>query len=147
MLRSLFTRSRRYVLIIGNAGAVLSYIVSGQVHARWSVSSADAESLRTIAEALNKRRGAPLTVLFDILEQSYRREAIPPVGVMDRSKVLKRRLTIAYPNFDIKAALALDEKVGPMAPFGGFKQSGFGRDLGREALDGYTESKTIWVGL
>jgi len=33
------------------------------------------------------------------------------------------------------------------APFGGFKQSGYGRDLGREALDGYTESKTVWVGL
>jgi aldehyde dehydrogenase (NAD+) len=35
----------------------------------------------------------------------------------------------------------------PAAPFGGFKQSGYGRDLGREALDGYTESKTVWVGL
>ncbi|MDH3497780.1 MAG: aldehyde dehydrogenase family protein [Gemmatimonadota bacterium] len=33
------------------------------------------------------------------------------------------------------------------APFGGFKASGYGRDLGREALDGYTESKTVWVGL
>jgi aldehyde dehydrogenase (NAD+) len=33
------------------------------------------------------------------------------------------------------------------APFGGFKQSGYGRDLGREALDGYTESKTVWIGL
>ncbi len=33
------------------------------------------------------------------------------------------------------------------APFGGFKASGFGRDLGREALDGYTESKTVWMGL
>jgi aldehyde dehydrogenase (NAD+) len=33
------------------------------------------------------------------------------------------------------------------APFGGFKQSGYGRDLGREALDGYTDSKTVWVGL
>ncbi len=33
------------------------------------------------------------------------------------------------------------------APFGGFKQSGFGRDLGRVALDGYTETKTVWVGL
>ncbi len=35
----------------------------------------------------------------------------------------------------------------PAAPFGGYKQSGFGRDLGRVALDGYTESKTVWVGL
>ncbi|MBI1968190.1 MAG: aldehyde dehydrogenase family protein [Gemmatimonadetes bacterium] len=33
------------------------------------------------------------------------------------------------------------------APFGGFKASGFGRDLGKEALDGYTEVKTVWVGL
>ncbi len=32
-------------------------------------------------------------------------------------------------------------------PFGGFKASGFGRDLGREALDGYTDVKTVWVGL
>ncbi|MEW6071133.1 MAG: aldehyde dehydrogenase family protein [Planctomycetota bacterium] len=35
----------------------------------------------------------------------------------------------------------------PAAPFGGFKASGFGRDLGREALDGFLETKTIWVGL
>jgi acyl-CoA reductase-like NAD-dependent aldehyde dehydrogenase len=33
------------------------------------------------------------------------------------------------------------------APFGGYKASGFGRDLGREALDGYTETKTVWMGL
>jgi len=35
----------------------------------------------------------------------------------------------------------------PAAPFGGYKFSGFGRDLGREALDNYTETKTVWVGL
>ncbi|HXH63708.1 MAG TPA: aldehyde dehydrogenase family protein [Gemmatimonadales bacterium] len=33
------------------------------------------------------------------------------------------------------------------APFGGFKASGFGRDLGRDALDGYLETKTVWVAL
>ena len=33
------------------------------------------------------------------------------------------------------------------APFGGFKASGFGRDLGRDALDGYLETKTVWVSL
>ena len=35
----------------------------------------------------------------------------------------------------------------PAAPFGGYKFSGFGRDLGKEALDNYTELKTVWVGL
>ena len=32
-------------------------------------------------------------------------------------------------------------------PFGGYKQSGFGRELGREALDQYTQTKSVWVDL
>jgi acyl-CoA reductase-like NAD-dependent aldehyde dehydrogenase len=32
-------------------------------------------------------------------------------------------------------------------PFGGFKQSGFGRELGMHAVDHYTELKTIWMNL
>jgi aldehyde dehydrogenase (NAD+) len=37
--------------------------------------------------------------------------------------------------------------VGPMAPFGGFKASGYGRENGLEALREYTEVKTVWVEL
>jgi aldehyde dehydrogenase (NAD+) len=32
------------------------------------------------------------------------------------------------------------------APFGGYKQSGYGRELGRQGLDLYTETKTVFVG-
>ncbi len=37
--------------------------------------------------------------------------------------------------------------VGPMAPFGGVKASGMGRENGLEALHEYTEHKTVWVEL
>ena len=37
--------------------------------------------------------------------------------------------------------------MDPTAPFGGFKESGFGRDLGVDAVRSYTHSKTVWVGL
>jgi aldehyde dehydrogenase (NAD+) len=35
----------------------------------------------------------------------------------------------------------------PALPFGGFKQSGFGRELGMHAIEHYTELKSVWVNL
>jgi len=32
-------------------------------------------------------------------------------------------------------------------PFGGFKQSGLGRENGREGVESYTETKTVTIGL
>jgi acyl-CoA reductase-like NAD-dependent aldehyde dehydrogenase len=37
--------------------------------------------------------------------------------------------------------------VDPAAPFGGFKASGHGREMGSYALDLYTEVKSVWVDL
>jgi acyl-CoA reductase-like NAD-dependent aldehyde dehydrogenase len=61
---------------------------------------------------------------------------------------------------DIKLAhrVAADIKAGSVwintynalasaSPFGGYKQSGFGRDLGADALDQYTNVKSVWVAL
>ncbi len=33
------------------------------------------------------------------------------------------------------------------APFGGVKQSGYGREMGHAVLDAYTQTKTVWVNL
>ena len=37
--------------------------------------------------------------------------------------------------------------LGPYAPFGGFGQSGLGRENGADALNEYTEVKSVWVEL
>ena len=33
------------------------------------------------------------------------------------------------------------------APWGGVKASGWGREMGREAIDLYTEVKSVWMAL
>ena len=35
--------------------------------------------------------------------------------------------------------------ISPIAPFGGFNQSGYGREAGQEALLDYTRTKTTWI--
>jgi acyl-CoA reductase-like NAD-dependent aldehyde dehydrogenase len=37
--------------------------------------------------------------------------------------------------------------IDPISPFGGYKQSGFGRELGKYALELYTQIKTVYVKL
>ncbi|HEX8758038.1 MAG TPA: aldehyde dehydrogenase family protein [Steroidobacteraceae bacterium] len=37
--------------------------------------------------------------------------------------------------------------IDPASPFGGFKQSGWGREHGRQAMELYSEVKSVWVNL
>jgi acyl-CoA reductase-like NAD-dependent aldehyde dehydrogenase len=38
-------------------------------------------------------------------------------------------------------------QIDPTAPFGGYKQSGFGRELGKHSIELYTQIKQVWLKL
>lgn len=51
---------------------------------------------------------------------------------------------------DLDAGLVYVNEYGPIlpdAPYGGFKRSGFGKDLGLEALEHYQRTKSVYVNL
>jgi acyl-CoA reductase-like NAD-dependent aldehyde dehydrogenase len=58
---------------------------------------------------------------------------------------LKRALRVARRVESGVLSINSHSSVHVEAPFGGFKQSGLGRDLGMAAMDGYTELKNIYV--
>ena len=51
-------------------------------------------------------------------------------------------ITFSIDNYLIFSVFSYN-KTDVAAPFGGFKRSGFGKDLGREALNEYLKTKTI----
>lgn len=57
----------------------------------------------------------PIMILNDMVEQHYRKERVPKVGIMDKANVVKRKLRVAFPNYPVRAALELQEKIKPSA--------------------------------
>merc|ERR1719188_2564121 len=77
-------------------------------------------------------------------------------GVVKRANMTEYGLASGVFTKDVNKALYVSEhldagtcfvniynKTDVAAPFGGFKRSGFGKDLGREALNEYLKTKTI----
>jgi acyl-CoA reductase-like NAD-dependent aldehyde dehydrogenase len=65
------------------------------------------------------------------------------VWTRDVSKALKAAKAIRAGTVWVNAYNLFDAAL----PFGGFKESGFGREMGSVGLDNYTEVKTVWVDL
>jgi aldehyde dehydrogenase (NAD+) len=80
--------------------------------------------------------------------------------VIERANTTDYGLAAAVWTRDIKKAHTIADSVragtvwincydvfDAAAPFGGFKSSGIGRELGEKALDNYTELKTVTISL
>lgn len=92
--------------------------------------------------------GPVLSVIaFDDEEQAVRIANDSPYGLaaslwtdsLSRAHCVAGRLRAGTVSVNTVDALS------PMTPFGGIKQSGFGRDLSLHALDKYTALKTTWI--
>ncbi len=84
---------------------------------------------------------------FDDEESMLREVNDSPYGLSGSvwTNNLKRALRVARRVESGVLSINSHSSVHVEAPFGGFKQSGIGRDLGMTALEGYTELKNIYV--
>ncbi len=84
---------------------------------------------------------------FDDEEAMLREVNDSPYGLSGSiwTNNIKRALRVARRVESGVLSINSHSSVHVEAPFGGFKQSGIGRDLGMNALEGYTELKNIYV--
>jgi betaine-aldehyde dehydrogenase len=84
---------------------------------------------------------------FDNEDEMLREVNASPYGLSGSiwTNDLKRALRVARRVESGVLSINSHSSVHVEAPFGGFKQSGIGRDLGMAALEGYTELKNVYV--
>ncbi|MCD8520196.1 MAG: hypothetical protein LRY36_01410 [Alphaproteobacteria bacterium] len=108
---SMFSPSRT-VLMIADEGL---YIYSTTARATRLVEVVPWDQLsfaEKVSEILVKDCGSKsIMILNDMVEQHYRKERVPKVGIMDKANVVKRKLRVAFPNYPVRAALELKEKL------------------------------------
>ena len=84
---------------------------------------------------------------FDDEEQMIREVNDSPYGLSGSlwTRDLARAIRVARRVESGVLSINSNSSVHVEAPFGGFKQSGIGRDLGMTALEGYTELKNVFI--
>jgi len=84
---------------------------------------------------------------FDDEDQMIRDVNASPYGLSGSlwTNDVRRALRVARRVESGVLSINSHSSVHVEAPFGGFKQSGLGRDLGMAAMEGYTELKNIYV--
>ncbi len=84
---------------------------------------------------------------FDDEEQMIREVNASPYGLSGSlwTNDIRRAIRVARRIESGVLSVNSHSSVHVEAPFGGFKQSGIGRDLGMAAMEGYTELKNIYI--
>ncbi len=98
------------VLMMSDELAAVYSVVRGKYKLVGDVQWNDPDVVPILSELLkDKAKGKPVKILYDMVEQYYRREIVPKVAIFDQQHVIDRRLTAAFPNYPMRRAFPLKD--------------------------------------
>ena len=107
-----FITSSRTILMISDEELFIYSLDSKGVTLVESVPWGADDFEESVSDIISKNCGGkPVIILNDMVEQHYRKEKVPKVSALDKANVVKRKLKVAFPNYPVRAALPLKEKV------------------------------------
>ena len=98
---------------------------------------------------VNEEIFGPVVVVssFDSYDQVIQRANDSPYGLAAGVWTQSHSKALQFAN-DVKAGTVWIngwDQFSPAVPFGGFKDSGIGKEMGKSAIDLYTQEKTVWL--
>lgn len=108
---------KRFVLLIGDTGALIVRLSGSRIVSHQFLTGTIEENMRQAKLALSEFPKYPVVMLYDVLGQTYRRDRLPPVNLLDRPKVLARKLDSLFPGAELKGGMQLGRSAGDIRGF------------------------------
>lgn len=119
-----FPGQSRNILLVGDEGITIFNASGGGVRyidqLAWLTPDFEDKLSDTLRKDCPKK---PIVILYDMVEQHYRKERVPKVGPFDKANVIKRKVAITFPNYKMRAALALKASKSKSEESKGLKSS------------------------
>ncbi|MEI6729685.1 MAG: hypothetical protein WCL30_00360 [Pseudomonadota bacterium] len=101
-----------FIVMIGDDGAILVHMQKGKVVKRLFAQSPESNHTKAFDEILSANPKTPITLLIDVMDQSYIRQTLPPVSSLSVGKIITRRLSKDFAPDDIKGYILLGRDKG-----------------------------------
>lgn len=106
-----FLSPSRCVLLITDDALCVFDVTAGGVALLDEIGWRRPDFENQVADLIRHRAGGKsVLIINDGVEQQYRKEKVPRITMFDRASLVQRRLSVAFPNYPIKAALQLKDK-------------------------------------
>lgn len=103
----------KFILSIGDEGAILTYMQGKAVARRMFAPSANYSDTRGFLELFEGDKDAPISMMVDVMDQSYVQQSLPPVSSLSVNNLIKRKMERDFAADDLKGALQIGrEKEG-----------------------------------
>jgi hypothetical protein len=104
-----FLSPSRAVIMMMDDGVCVHKVAGGQATFIGGILWRNTELEEKLADMIRQTGSNSVLILNDAVEQHYRKEKIVIPTAFDKANIIKRRLSVAFPNYPMRAAVELKE--------------------------------------